>query len=77
MVRGRIRRGSCVVEELTEAASEPSPQSQTVTKACAEWGFFELGRTAGYYRELFGETPRETLLHDMDFHGLRLRDALQ
>jgi hypothetical protein len=26
-----------------------------------EWGISELGRLAGWYRELFGELPSETL----------------
>lgn len=33
----------------------------TVAEAAGRWGIFELGRFAGQYRALFGETPSETL----------------
>jgi AraC-like DNA-binding protein len=38
-----------------------SPDSVTVTTVAGRWGFVHLGRFAGQYRQLFGETPSETL----------------
>src|ERR1700728_5196376 len=38
-----------------------SPDSVTVTMIAGRWGFMHLGRFAGQYRQLFGETPSETL----------------
>ena len=38
-----------------------SPDSVTVTMIAGRWGFIHLGRFARQYRELFGETPSETL----------------
>jgi AraC-like DNA-binding protein len=37
------------------------PDSVTVTMIASRWGFMHLGRFAGQYRQLFGETPSETL----------------
>ena len=37
------------------------PEYLRVTEACHQWGFAELGRTAVEYRQLFGESPSETL----------------
>jgi AraC family ethanolamine operon transcriptional activator len=33
----------------------------SVTSACQRWGIGHMGRLAAEYRELFGESPRETL----------------
>ena len=38
-----------------------SPDSVTVTVVAGRWGFMHLGRFAGQYRQLFGETPSQTL----------------
>ena len=38
-----------------------SPESATVTRVAGRWGFVHLGRFASQYRQLFGETPSETL----------------
>lgn len=37
------------------------PQEVTVAEIAMKWGFWHLGRFASFYRELFGETPSETL----------------
>lgn len=47
--------------EILEAA----PPDTTVTEVAARLGFFELGRFAGRYRELFGERPSETLARSL------------
>jgi AraC-like DNA-binding protein len=44
----------------TELAAN-SPDSVTVTTVAGRWGFVHLGRFASQYRQLFGETPSETL----------------
>lgn len=49
----RLRR---VREELLEA-----PEKATVSDIATRWGFFEFGRFAGQYRDMFGETPSQTL----------------
>ena len=33
----------------------------TVTAAAARWGFQQMGRLSAQYRDLFGESPRDTL----------------
>ena len=38
-----------------------SAHSVTVTMVAGRWGFLHLGRFASQYRELFGESPSETL----------------
>ena len=43
--------------ELRRASSRQA----TVTEAVSHWGFGELGRAAVEYRELFGESPSNTL----------------
>ena len=37
------------------------PGSVTVTAVASSWGFLHLGRFAAQYRELFGESPSDTL----------------
>jgi AraC-like DNA-binding protein len=44
----------------TELAAN-SPDSVTVTMVAGRCGFMHLGRFAGQYRQLFGETPSQTL----------------
>lgn len=38
-----------------------SPDSATVAEIAMQWGFWHLGRFSGYYRQLFGCSPSETL----------------
>ena len=33
----------------------------TVTAAAARWGFQQMGRLSAQYRDMFGESPRDTL----------------
>jgi transcriptional regulator GlxA family with amidase domain len=42
------------------------PGSATVTDIAMSYGFFELGRFAGRYRQSFGEVPSWTLRHDIE-----------
>lgn len=44
----------------TELAAS-SPASVTVTMIALRWGFLHLGRFASQYRQLFGESPSDTL----------------
>ena len=37
-------------------------RAKSVTEAAMYWGFFDLGRFAGYYGQLFGEHPSHTLI---------------
>ncbi len=62
-VRGMSPKRRIVAERLegarralTDARTRP-----TVTGVATRYGFYELGRFAGAYKEAFGESPSETL----------------
>ena len=46
-----------------DALCSGSPDTTTVTDVAMAFGFFELGRFAGRYRQTFGEAPSQTLRH--------------
>jgi transcriptional regulator GlxA family with amidase domain len=63
-VRGMSPKRCVIHDRLTEvrrALSEPQATRATVTDIATEYGFFELGRFAGRYKAVFGETPSKTL----------------
>lgn len=39
----------------------PAERACTITLVANHWGLTELGRMSGWYRELFGERPRDTM----------------
>jgi AraC family ethanolamine operon transcriptional activator len=47
-----------------DALAAASPGTTTVTDVAMAFGFFELGRFAGRYRDAFGEAPSRTLRQD-------------
>jgi len=52
--KARLHRIRCDLASDTEVAC-------TVALVANQWGISELGRLSGWYRELFGELPSETL----------------
>lgn len=53
----------CRIERLNRVRNDllNARNGDSVTQTAMRWGFFHLGRFAQYYRELFGETPIQTL----------------
>ena len=49
------------LEEARQALQLARGTRGAVTHVATEYGFFELGRFAGAYRQLFGERPSDTL----------------
>ncbi|PVB60961.1 AraC family transcriptional regulator [Labrenzia sp. 011] len=51
----------CRLNRARAALAAASPQDTTITQVAMRFGFLHLGRFAGGYRQMFGETPSETL----------------
>ena len=51
------------LQAARHALYEAAPGTTTVTDVATAYGFYELGRFAGRYRETFGEVPSRTLHH--------------
>ncbi|MGI6853305.1 helix-turn-helix domain-containing protein [Mesorhizobium sp. 1B3] len=49
------------LHRIREGLAGDVEQACTITVIANQWGISELGRLAGWYRELFGERPSETL----------------
>jgi len=49
------------LHQVRRSLSAATQARATVTRVATQHGFYELGRFAGEYRALFGETPSETL----------------
>ena len=47
--------------EGVRQALRDGPPSVTVTRIASQYGFFELGRFAGIYKDAFGESPSQTI----------------
>ena len=63
-VRGLPPKRSLLSERLQsarDALREAAGRNTTVTGVATNYGFFELGRFARAYREMFGEAPSATL----------------
>jgi AraC-like DNA-binding protein len=59
----RTQRLKRVRDDLREAAS-----GTTVSDVAARWGFYQFGRFAAQYRQLFGESPSATLRRTLSSH---------
>ena len=63
-VRGMSPKRAMLAERLRKvhrALARASFSRATVTAVATDHGFYELGRFAVTYRQVFGETPSETL----------------
>jgi len=63
-VRGMSPKRFVIHDRLNEvhrALSDSRATGSTVTDIATEHGFYELGRFAGRYKAVFGETPSQTL----------------
>ena len=63
-VRGMSPKRCMLAERLEgarRALADARARPGTVTGVATRYGFYELGRFAGTYKDAFGETPSETL----------------
>ena len=51
----------CRLNRVRAALAASDPQETTITQVAMRFGFLHLGRFAGDYKRMFGETPSETL----------------
>jgi AraC-like DNA-binding protein len=58
------------MERAHETLCAPEP-ADTVTSIATRWGFFQFGRFAGRYRELYGEPPSVTLRRAREHAGVQ------
>jgi len=49
------------LHQVRRALRDADPARSTVTSVAGQYGVWELGRFAGHYKALFGETPSQTL----------------
>lgn len=49
------------LQSVRRALHDRNARDLTVTSVATDYGFFELGRFAGAYKEMFGEAPSRTL----------------
>lgn len=52
---------NCRLEAARHELEYMEPEETSVTDVAMRYGFYHLGRFAGYYRNAFGELPSETL----------------
>ena len=57
------------LEDARQALRLAQGTRGAVTLVATEHGFFELGRFAGVYRQLFGERPSDTLRRASEVQG--------
>lgn len=62
----RVTRLNQVRRALAEAGEVGS--GHTVTQISAEWGFWHAGQFAKDYKQLFGESPSDTLRRSAQFN---------
>jgi len=63
----RILKLNIVHSELVSTENE----KYTVSQIANRWGFSHMGRFSGYYQELFGESPSETLSKKRPYNSIK------